>query len=464
MSFPGPDFTTYSTVLFMDSMVALEARPLRELPWQEIDPNGPILVLLVPQVNTEIDRRKRDGRLAKRAREFNRIIAPAAETASPSRICDGPPVVDIAIAICDRINWDALDDLDPDSGDARVVAQILHARGVPHDKRLLFSHDINPIAMAARHNLRTHKMPDHWLLEPEPSPMEKEAQKLRARIQDFEAAEPTMTALIDFEARSPLTLFDVAPLSLDQQRRMIERIIEENPGVEQRLSPFGAPMLGEFDYSYEEKYERYCTAVVPRHAKDFHRRLETHYNQIPFVLRIENTGRVQAENLVVLLTAIGGTIHNRFRAYPLWGPPEPQPEISPLIPAFRQQNFPETARRHDVEFANPPDGGRSIELNCADFRQGRAYRLNGIALIDVRSENPFRIKAHLTASNLNGQQTSLFQQDFKVTKVKPEDLISLDDAKYRVEIPMMQQFNSALEAKDANWFHFLDNLNDDDDG
>ncbi len=157
------DFTAYSTILFIDSMVALEAKPLPMLPWHEIDAAGPILLMVVPQVNAEIDKRKRDGRLGRRAREFNRLIAPAAESASPARISDRPPVVDIAIAACDRIEWDVLDDLDPELGDARVVAQILHARGMPLERKSLFSHDINPIAMATRYGIKTRKMPDHWL-------------------------------------------------------------------------------------------------------------------------------------------------------------------------------------------------------------------------------------------------------------------------------------------------------------
>jgi hypothetical protein len=65
----GFDHERYSTILFMDSMVALQGKPLSALPWQEIDAAGPILVLVVPQVMSEIDKRKRDGRLAKRARD-----------------------------------------------------------------------------------------------------------------------------------------------------------------------------------------------------------------------------------------------------------------------------------------------------------------------------------------------------------------------------------------------------------
>src|SRR5947207_1845804 len=124
MNTPEIDFDAYSTILFMDSMVALEAKPLEVLPWHEIDAAGPILVLVVPQVNREIDKRKRDGRLGQRARAFNRLIAPAAESGSSVRLREGPVIVDIALAVCDPIDWSAHKELDPDDGDARVVAEI----------------------------------------------------------------------------------------------------------------------------------------------------------------------------------------------------------------------------------------------------------------------------------------------------------------------------------------------------
>jgi hypothetical protein len=130
------DFPTYSTIVFLEGIVALEGKSISTLPWGEIDSSGPLLILIVPQVMSEIDKRKRDGRLGKRAREFNRLVGPAVESGGAVRIVDGPPAVDVAFAICDPINWDNLDDLDRDERDARVVAQILHTRGISSDRKL----------------------------------------------------------------------------------------------------------------------------------------------------------------------------------------------------------------------------------------------------------------------------------------------------------------------------------------
>jgi len=458
----GPDYSKYSTVLFMDSMIALEARPLPDLPWRETDSVGPILILVVPQVNAEIDKRKRDGRLGKRAREFNRIISPAAETALPSRICDGPPLVDIAVAACDRINWDALDDLDPESGDARVVAQILHARGVPKERRVLFSHDTNPIAMAARHELRTQKMPDHWLLELEPSSAEKEAQKLRARIQVLEATAPSLKTEVAFDVSSPLTIVDVKPLTNGQKIEMRRRILRENPAIPQDNGPFRSSITG-FDYGYEERYQEYRDILVQRHVDEFSIRLETHCNQIPFTLTIENAGAAQAENLVVALTSTGGTMHTKFRAYRLAGPIAPRPRRGPFyLPSLKMPQIPDRIDRHDVWFADAPNGGPSFELNCADFRQGRIYRLNGVALIDPRTTSPLKISVHVTASNLRGQINATVEQTFAVKTVHADELFNFEGASLIAAYPMQQQYSDALRTKDADWFEFLGSEIDED--
>jgi hypothetical protein len=451
---PAIDFNAYSTILFIDSMVALEAKPLAMLPWHEIDDTGPILVLVVPQVNKEIDKRKRDGRLGQRARAFNRLIARAAEAASAVRIYEGQVVVDIALAVCERIDWTAYDDLDPEDGDARVVAEILHSRGAPSDRKLLFSHDINPIAMAARHGLKRRKMPDHWLLEPEPSPNEKEMTRLKARVRELEATAPDLQATIIFEVSPPLQLFQVRPLSEEQRAELARRVLAKNP---KPLQP-GSRASPDYDRSLDKRYEEYETLAVPRFASRLHLHLETHYSQIPFLLRIENIGHVQAENLVIELKAFGGTLHDRFVCYPLLGPPVPQPK-SPRFTSFPDYSpasafLRRAVERHEFEFAVGPRQGHTIEIHCADFRQGSKWDFQGIASIDSRAASPFKLQVELTASNLRGVLHRSFELPYNTQRVSPGELISLDTSEYRVEFPMHKQWDKAVETDNWKWFDF----------
>jgi hypothetical protein len=133
------------------------------LPWHEIDEIGPILLVVVPQVQSEIDKRKRDGRLAERARAFSRLIAPSVVNQKPVPIADKRVVVDLILATCDIVDYDRLD-LDRYEGDDRVVGQMLSARGIELARSTLISQDINPIAVATRLGMRTLLLLEHWLL------------------------------------------------------------------------------------------------------------------------------------------------------------------------------------------------------------------------------------------------------------------------------------------------------------
>jgi hypothetical protein len=230
------------------------------------------------------------------------------------------PTVDIVIAACNRIEWDKLDDLDRDDGDARVVAEILHTRGIPAGRKVLLSHDIYPIAMARDHGLQTRKMDDRWLLEPEPSPQERELARVKSRLKEFENTAPALVASLTFGAEGPLDLFQVNGLSEAERSALVNRILAENP---QRQNPFS------LDSGYPHRYAEYRNTSVPTYAATLHRRLEVHYNQLPFELVISNEGHRQAENLVVTLRPFGGLLHTRFVYGGVFGPIPPVPKYYP---------------------------------------------------------------------------------------------------------------------------------------
>jgi hypothetical protein len=53
--------SVYSTIVFIDAMVALQGKPLASQQWHQIDARGPILVMVVPQVMQEIDTGRATG-------------------------------------------------------------------------------------------------------------------------------------------------------------------------------------------------------------------------------------------------------------------------------------------------------------------------------------------------------------------------------------------------------------------
>ena len=83
--------TSYDHVVVIDTQVVLEAKPLDQLPWRDLFP-GAVLLLVARQVQTEIDSKKNDGRLGKRARAFNKLIDGVIETRVPSPVLVDPRI------------------------------------------------------------------------------------------------------------------------------------------------------------------------------------------------------------------------------------------------------------------------------------------------------------------------------------------------------------------------------------
>lgn len=450
------DHSRYTTIVFMDSMVALEGKPFRTLPWADID-TGAILVLVVPQVCAEIDKRKRDGRLGKRAREFNRMIAPAADMAKPVRICEGSPTVDIGIARTARINWDLLDDLDPEDADAKVIAQILHARDVPDERKTLLSHDTNPIAHASRHGLKSHRLTDGWLMDAEPSPHEKELVRLKGRLRELEASNPDIQVGLTFDVEEPVRVFRIEPLDERERNALARLVVAGKHKVHQSVfpSPLGA---ASYDDEYDAKYRFYLETQVPYYTAMVHRHFEVHYAQVPFRFTLSNVGYVQAEFVVVNLTAKGGGIHNRFTVYPLFGPKVPRPRkgMFQQIDFLRSDLQPKLRTRHDVDFAVEPDGGKTIELHCDDFRQGREWVFEGIAMLDPANGSPFHIEVTVTAGNMPGRVCERFTLPYHVETASLANLVDIRKKAFKVPIPMEKHFDAAWETKSSKWLNFVD--------
>lgn len=448
------DHSAYSSVLFIDSMIALECKPLESLPWHELDSSGPVLIMVVPQVNAEIDKRKRDGRLGKKARAFNRLIAPAAESGKPEKIADGPPDVFISVARCDRINWDVLDDLDPHEGDHKVVAQILHTIDVPNRRKALISQDTNPIFLGSSHGLKCHRLPDGWLLAPEPHPKEKDIVRLKQRIRELEANEPEAHFSLKFDVALPLTIYQVAPLSVTEQEQLIFEVTSDNPKVSQHKASFTTTFS--YDHEYDDKYRKFLEQTVPRYVKNLNQSLEIHFAQIPFQFRLQNTGHIQIEDLILTLSAMGGTLHDRFTFRSVFKPIAPQPEPHDILsaPLSRIDIRQPVRDRHDVEFIERPDGGKNVQVQCADFRHGREWYFEGIATIDPRKPNPFQIEVELTASNLRGKKTQMFEIGYDLAAAQVDDLVDLPERKYLKKFPLFSQYQDALDRKDYCWFDF----------
>ncbi|NEU97905.1 hypothetical protein [Bradyrhizobium uaiense] len=234
---------------------------------------------------------------------------------------------------------------------------MLHAENGAAAMKILFSYDNNPIAMAARYGIKAQKLPEHWLLAPEPSPQEKELLKLRSKIEELQSTEPDIEITLEFQAPDPLLVYRIEALSASEQSDFVARILRENPKRSQDAGMPGIHFMR--DSSYDEKYLKYRDVIVPRHVARIHRYLEEEYSQIGFTMAIRVIGHIQAENLVVTLRSSSGGLHDKFICYPVYGPSAPRPKhhFDIARPMVRFPEIRSPVGRHDIDFAVGPNGG-----------------------------------------------------------------------------------------------------------
>jgi hypothetical protein len=366
----------------------------------------------------------------------------------------GPPAVYLVVCSVSRVAWASFDDLDPEHGDDRLVIEALHAKiNVPSRIRIL-SHDTRPRAGATRHGLGAARLPEHWLLAPEPSPAGKEIQRLRQKVSLLEANSPALGIDIEIRAPSALTVPRVMPLTLDEKERLVQTIIKSNPRVS-NADQFGLRR----DLSYDSKYKSFVRRL-PQFAENYHQELELLYGQIPVAITIRNDGHVPAKDLVIEIRTTSGGIHCKFSLARPFGPVAPAPRsflesYLPDISAFARSEDP-----YEIVFSPEPRRGPELRAVCADFRHGRDWTLEGVASLNPRADNRFHLSVRLTASNLNGEVVRTAELHFQTIDKVFSELVDFEQGKYIQPYPMMDFVTQSIRAKQ---FEVLDRQDDEED-
>lgn len=436
----------FVTQLFIDSNVVLECLPLAELPWGTLDPVGPVLLLATPTVLREIDLKKRDGRLGPRAREFNRLLAPLVENGEPVLVTDGPPEVYITAAHCRSIDWKQYDDLDPGDNDARIVAEILHAK--KHDSASsggelrVVSQDLNLLISASRHQIATFRIPEEWLRPPEQHPKDSENVRLKQELQQLRRTEPEFA--IDIEVAQPVSVLAVDALSPDQARAYTAALLQAHPKPQRAAHGFVEVNL---DPGFDKKYEQYATQEVPRYVECVHQRLELFYGQTPITVTVKNVGNVRADNAIVEVEIVGGWINARPIAVSPRGPAAPR-RASPFD-SILDRSIPSVVRKVDRHEFQVDLEKRSnyFTAQCEDFRHGQEWSFTGILWLDPHFDRDAVVKVKVTAANLHGHSSKVQPIRRVVEHVQATSLIDLQKLK-AVRAPRIQPLiDEAIAAK-----------------
>ncbi len=444
------DTTGYNRVFALDTQMVFEARPLEQLDWASLSP-GPILLLVLPQVSSEIDARKRDGRLGQRARHVNRLLDPSIETGQPATFVAQPVRVDIAYVAAGAIDWGPLEDLERDNGDDRIVAQTLHALVDDAARVEVLSFDSRPRAAARRHGLKACKPDEGWLLDPEPSPSDRRVAELEQRVRVLQTTEPQLSVSIEPVDQPPLVRHRVDPLPADLVGTVSQMILARNP--RQRTSPFGMDAL-HANMNYDEDYDDYEKAMRERDLPAMHLGAARQFSTYPIRILLENTGQLAAEHVTVELRSGNARLHGEPFLVDLFGPPPPDTRSNFLanVPNLSQQL--QRPDRTSFALEQSEDDDVQVEFRCEDFRHGRAQALTAVLELEGRTVGVAQVEVRVTARNMRGAVTATMVVRVEVRDTVLGELIDLDAVRLRAAPPTRELLLALLKDDEDRLVHY----------
>lgn len=395
------NISAYNRVLVIDTQVVLETKPLDQLPWGEFG-QGPVLLLVCRQAQSEIDAKKNDGRLGTRARSFNKLLDSFLETRLPAKLFAGPPRVDVALVANARIDWDALDDLDRDDGDDRIVAQALHALVDDRTRLELLSHDMRPRDGAITHGLGAIKLPEHWLRAPEPSPDERERARLERELRVLRTEQPMIEVRVEATTPLPWRKLVMEPASNEQTEAIQSAILRAAPRQD-REDALGFSSMNR-DYSFDDRKRKWRERLVAKDLPAMHLGLQRLHAQHRVRITIENVGPITAEGLSLEVRSGNTQLHSRPYYVFVFGKPAPYPRL--FHDPLRHMDFGRLgpASRHEpftfyIEEEGP---GPVLIWSCSSFRQEKSFEVELSVELGTGTSGKAQIEAVVTARNMKG--------------------------------------------------------------
>ena len=367
------------------------------------------------------------------------------------------------MAVCSRISWDDYDELDPDDGDSRIVAEALNVRDVASQNRLLISHDIKPLAYARGRDLAVHQASDDWLRHAEPSPKDREIQRLKHQVAEFKKDEPNFEVSIKVSDIEPATIYKVAALDTVQTDALIATIKRRNP---RRANGGGDPygLFDKRDSAYDGNYSTYISKKLPTFASKFNEKLELLFNQRFLSIYVKNVGQIRADHLVVSVKTSDGWINRRVVFVPPYGPtaPVPKPDyLSRLHPQMNlmQNLIPPRIGRHEFETTLLARRIRETKASCEDFHSGQEYSFEGV-IAPSSDAKALEITVTLTAKNLRGERTETFKLEKQIVPIAPCALVDLKTLEPKQDYPTKKEIERLLGARDFDEIDWDDQLDE----
>lgn len=442
--------------VFLDTNILLEGKPLADLPWEDLKTNGPIVATFALKVLTEIDARKRDGRLGKIAREFNRIMQPVVTSPEPLKLEGCSSDVYLFVPRCSRLDWTKFPDMDQDDSDSRIIVEVLHCLGIPPNKSLFISNDLKPIFLAKQNNLRAIHVSDNWIRAKEPSPHDKEVQRLKQRVAELEKNEPTFQCEIEVDVAGHVG-YAVAELTQQEQGELTDRVLAWHPQLRRQRNTLSNLTAGMFDsYVTDEDYEKFGSISVPRFVKNYSRLVELSLGQVPLAIRIRNSSPLSAENLIVKVSTSSGWMNENPVCVPFRGP---LPKVTKShLDHSHLANFPllhVRPGRHDMDFTQAPEQTQRMEIHCQDFPCETDWLFEGIIYLDPNNDGATEVTLRITASNMHGPVEKKINVAHPSGKTKSSELVDVLSGRLKASSKVQQMVEERLKSEDYASITFL---------
>jgi len=298
-----------------DTNFFLQCQPAGTLDWGQVTQELEVVLLVVREVRKELDRLKSGGnhRRAKRARAASALIRRlTSEGLKELELRPANPRV--VLRISPRPAPSALPpDYPIEAPDERIVAEAYAIREVTGGVTFL-SHDSVPLEDAAGLGLRTQVVPEAWLLDPEPSDLDRELGDMKRRMKALEGRVPDIVVELPTDADGTINLLSpyFLPLSDVFVAAAMHAIQKKHPPAEpsgKSLSlSLGVPELVRAEAQrweqYVDKYAQWLRNVeaalqdAPAFFSDDPRAM-----RVP--LSIANKGHAGAENLIIRVESHG---------------------------------------------------------------------------------------------------------------------------------------------------------------
>ncbi|MBP2513802.1 hypothetical protein [Sphingomonas sp. PvP018] len=386
-------------------------------------------------MQSEIDAKKRDGRLGERSRAFNRLLDPNVETGMPVTLRPEGPRVDVALMRNAPIDWAAHDDLDRDDADDRIVAQILNALVDDRSRLELLSRDMRPRDAARANDLAATRLPEHWLLDVAPAPEKLELARLQRELRTATADQPVLTVAVEALGDRPWTRTTVLPATEQDRTKIQNWILEANPAprVTSGFNPHG---LLE-DSSLSDRYDDWRDRLVQTDLPAMHDGLTRLYSQHRLRVTVRNVGPISAEGLSFEIRSGNAVLHAAPYSVRAFGESAPEPE-GYLERLGRLPMADMASSRRDEPFTVYEEitaSGSVLSWSCRSFRQERSLSLEISVELLKRTGSKAQIEAVVTAANLKGDVRAQAFVEVDQRTVGFSDAYDADGGRNRIPLP-----------------------------